>query len=75
METYDPKAMMDTILSIKEGVVVEFDRYRRANKNPAFRKELLNEVCQLTDEQRQDIESCTDLLEDLLRISTVSGSS
>ena len=44
-EILDPKSMMDTILNLKEGVVVEFTRYRRADKNPAFRQELLNEIC------------------------------
>ena len=50
LETLDPKSMMDTILNLKEGVVTEFCRYRRADKSPAFRKELLYEICQLSEE-------------------------
>ena len=46
-ETLDPKSMMDTILNLKKGVVVEFGRYRRADKNPAFKRELLKDLCQL----------------------------
>ena len=46
----DPKAMMDVILSIKEGVAIEYDRYKRADKNPNFRKELVYEVGQLSED-------------------------
>lgn len=49
-EMLDPKSMMDAILAIKEGVAAEYDRYRRADKNPAFRRELVNEVSQMTEE-------------------------
>ena len=63
--------MMDTILGIKDGVAAEYNRYKRADKNPTFRKELIDEVSQLSEDQRMDIEQCTDLLEALLRVSNL----
>ena len=64
--------MMDIILGIKDGVAAEYTRYKRADKNPTFRKELIDEVSQLSEEQRMDIEHCTDLLEALLRVSNLA---
>ena len=43
-ETLDPKAMMDIILGVKDGIAAEYNRYKRADKNPTFRKELIDEV-------------------------------
>ena len=54
---------MDTLLEVKEGIIKQFMRYRKADKTPDFRKRLINELSRITEQQRQDVDFCTELLE------------
>ena len=60
---YDPKELMDTLLEVKEGIIKQFMRYRKADKTPEFRKGLTLELSRMSEEQRQNQELCTEILE------------
>jgi len=51
-ETQDPKKIMDMLILIKEGIVKEYEKYSKADKNPLFKPQLLAEVCKLSEKER-----------------------
>lgn len=43
---------MDMLILIKEGIVKEYEKYSKADKNPLFKPQLLAEVCKLSEKER-----------------------
>ena len=63
----DPKQIMTAMMSIKEGLMVELKKYRKAESNKGFTKRLEQALLTMTKEQRQDNQQCSELFERLLK--------
>lgn len=65
-EKLDPKEIMQALIEVKEGIIRDFLRYRRAHKIAIFKPQLILEINRLTEEQKCDPDVYTDVFETLL---------
>lgn len=58
--------MMLALKSIVDGVVEQFELYKRVEKSPSLSLALLQEIKAVSEEERADDEACTDIFEAVL---------